>query len=75
MLEARQALGIVTKNALVTRDLDLLAPLAAQDLVHVFVSVTTLDAPLARAWSRERPRRRRGCERSPNLPPPGCRWG
>jgi DNA repair photolyase len=48
MLEARQALGIVTKNALVTRDLDLLARLAAERLVHVYVSITTLDANLAR---------------------------
>jgi DNA repair photolyase len=48
MLEARQPLGIVTKNALVTRDLDLLVRLAAENLVHVYVSVTTLDANLAR---------------------------
>ncbi len=48
MLEAHQPLGIITKNALVTRDLDLLAPLAAENLVHVYVSVTTLDAELAR---------------------------
>ena len=48
MLEARQSLGIVTKNALVTRDLDLLAPLAAEHLVHVYLSITTLDAELAR---------------------------
>ncbi len=49
MLEAHQPLGIVTKNALVLRDLDVLAPLASQDLAHVYVSVTTLDAELARA--------------------------
>jgi DNA repair photolyase len=48
MLEARQPLGIITKNALVTRDLDLLAPLAAENLVHVYLSMTTLDAELAR---------------------------
>ena len=48
MLEARQPLGIVTKNALVTRDLDLLAPLAEKNLVHVHVSLTTLDPELAR---------------------------
>jgi DNA repair photolyase len=49
MLEARQPLCIITKNALVTRDLDLLAPLAAQNLVHVHLSVTTLDDNLARS--------------------------
>jgi DNA repair photolyase len=41
--------GIITKNALVTRDLDLLAPLARENLTHVYVSVTTLDANLARS--------------------------
>jgi DNA repair photolyase len=48
MLDARQPVGIVTKNALVTRDLDVLAPMAAENLAHVFVSVTTLDDSLAR---------------------------
>jgi DNA repair photolyase len=40
--------GIVTKSALVLRDLDLLAPMAAKGLAKVAVSVTTLDADLAR---------------------------
>jgi DNA repair photolyase len=48
MLEARQPVGIITKNALVARDLDLLVPLAAERLVHVYLSITTLDASLAR---------------------------
>jgi DNA repair photolyase len=39
--------GIVTKNALVTRDLDLLAPMAARRLANVFISVTSLDPRLA----------------------------
>ena len=39
--------SIVTKSALVMRDIDLLAPLAKLDLVRVFVSVTTLDRHLA----------------------------
>ncbi len=38
---------IVTKNALVERDIDLLAELARRRLVHVFVSVTSLDNKLA----------------------------
>ena len=46
--ECRQPIGIVTKNALVTRDLDLLAELAAHRAVRVYISVTTLDAKLAR---------------------------
>ena len=41
--------GIVTKSALVTRDIDLLAPMAARGLAKVAISVTTLDAGLARA--------------------------
>ena len=40
--------GIVTKSASVTRDIDLLAPMAAKGLVKVAVSVTTLQADLAR---------------------------
>jgi DNA repair photolyase len=40
--------GIVTKSALVTRDLDILAAMAGRGLAKVAVSVTTLDARLAR---------------------------
>jgi len=47
-LECRQPIGIVTKNALVVRDLDILQPMAAQRLVHVNVSVTSLNPELAR---------------------------
>jgi DNA repair photolyase len=46
--EANQPVGIITKNALVTRDLDLLAPMAARRLVHVYLSITTLNAELDR---------------------------
>jgi len=46
--EFNQPVGIVTKNALVERDIDLLAPMAAQGLAEVFVSVTTQDPELAR---------------------------
>lgn len=44
--EFRNPVGIVTKNALVARDLDLLAELARHNAVVVFVSVTTLDTDL-----------------------------
>jgi DNA repair photolyase len=40
--------GIVTKSALVVRDLDILGPMAAKGLAQVCVSVTTLDRDLAR---------------------------
>jgi len=46
--EARQPIGVVTKNALVARDLELLSRMARQQLAVVNVSVTTLDAELAR---------------------------
>jgi DNA repair photolyase len=47
-LEARQPLNIITKNALVVRDLALFQELARRNLVHVNISVTTLNADLAR---------------------------
>ena len=40
--------SIITKSALIARDIDLLAPMAALDLVRVAISVTTLDRKLAR---------------------------
>ncbi len=47
-LEARQPIGIVTKNALVTRDQDILKEMARLGIVSVSISVTTLDSELAR---------------------------
>ena len=44
----RHPLAITTKGTLIERDLDILAPLAAQGLLRVGVSITTLDAGLAR---------------------------
>ena len=41
--------GIVTKNHLVTRDIDILGDMARRNLAEVFLSVTTLDRDLARA--------------------------
>ncbi len=48
LAECRHPLTIVTKSALVLRDLDLLQRLAAERLVRVYVSVTTLDDDLKR---------------------------
>jgi DNA repair photolyase len=45
---AGHPVGIVTKSDLVVRDLDILARMAKRDLVKVAISVTTLDAALAR---------------------------
>jgi len=46
--EYRHPLTIVTKSLLVQRDIDLLAPMAEHGLCQVAVSVTTLNADLAR---------------------------
>ena len=48
LAECEHPLTIVTKSALVERDLDLLAPMAQKNLVKVFVSIGTLDRVLAR---------------------------
>ena len=45
---AGHPVGIVTKSALVLRDLDILTRMAKRNLVKVALSVTTLDAGLAR---------------------------
>lgn len=44
--DARQPVGIVTKNALVTRDVDVLAEMAKDNVISVSVSVTSLDQSL-----------------------------
>jgi DNA repair photolyase len=45
---AGHPVGIVTKSALILRDLDVIARMAERNLVKVAISVTTLDAGLAR---------------------------
>jgi DNA repair photolyase len=47
-LKYRNPIGIITKNFLVARDIDILRQLAKLDLVQVTISVTTLDKELAR---------------------------
>lgn len=46
--EHRHPVSMITKSSLVLRDLDVLAPMAAENLTSVNVSVTTLDRELAR---------------------------
>lgn len=48
LAECRNPVVIVTKNSLVTRDVDLLQELARHEAAAVFVSITTLDGHLAR---------------------------
>jgi len=47
-LKYRNPVGMITKNHLITRDLDILRQLAQLDLVNVHISITTLDPGLAR---------------------------
>ncbi len=42
----RHPVGIITKNSLISRDLDILKKLSEHDLVHVVISITTLDDKL-----------------------------
>lgn len=49
LAECDHPLTVVTKSALIERDIDLLAPMAKKNLVKAFVSVTALDHKLARA--------------------------
>jgi DNA repair photolyase len=48
LAEFRNPVGIVTKNRLVTRDIDVLEELARYDAAHVMLSVTSLDVSLNR---------------------------
>jgi DNA repair photolyase len=44
----RHPVGIITKNSLILRDLDILKKLSENNLVHVSISLTTLDENLRR---------------------------
>ena len=48
LAECEHPVALITKSALIERDIDLLAPLAAKNLTRVFVSITNFDAALAR---------------------------
>ncbi|MBK7685561.1 MAG: PA0069 family radical SAM protein [Rhodocyclaceae bacterium] len=48
LAECQHPVSVITKSALVLRDLDLLVPMAEKNLLHVAISITTLDAQIAR---------------------------
>jgi DNA repair photolyase len=50
LAECRHPVTAITKSSLIERDIDLLAPMARDGLVMALVTITTLDAKLARAW-------------------------
>jgi DNA repair photolyase len=56
----RHPVGIITKSALILRDMDILEKLAAENLVHVSISITTLNNGL---WRRLEPRAASGPKR------------
>jgi DNA repair photolyase len=49
MAKTNHPVGLITKSALVARDIDILAPMAEKNLARVAVSITTLDRKVARA--------------------------
>lgn len=49
LVQTRHCVTMITKNALVTRDIDLLGELASQKLTGIALSITTLDSELARS--------------------------
>ncbi len=60
LADFKHPLGMVTKNHLITRDIDILKEMAQDHLVECFLSITTLDAELARTMEprASAPRRR-----------------
>lgn len=48
MAQYRHPVGMITKNGLITRDIDLLKDLASDGLVQVYISITTLNEELRR---------------------------
>ncbi len=48
LAEHEHPFTIVTKNALVERDIDLIAPMAAKNMARVYLSITSLDREMAR---------------------------
>jgi DNA repair photolyase len=55
LAKTRHPVGIITKSNLILRDLDILAPMAAEGLVKVYVSLTTLDRSVARRMEPRAP--------------------
>lgn len=48
LVKYRHPVGLITKNSLITRDIDILQDLASENLVHVMISITTLNEDLRR---------------------------
>lgn len=48
LAEANHPFTLVTKSSMVERDIDLIAPMAEKGLVHLYLSITSLDRKLSR---------------------------
>ncbi len=48
LADFKNPVGLITKNSLITRDIDILSEMAEQGLALAFISVTTLDPDLGR---------------------------
>lgn len=46
----RHPVGLITKNGLIERDMDILEDLAKDGLVHIYFSITTFNESLRRKW-------------------------
>lgn len=75
LVRFRNPVALITKNALVERDADLLAEMAADQTAAVFVSITTLDASLARRLEPRTSRPERRVEAISNLTEAGIPCG
>ncbi|MFN0315810.1 MAG: PA0069 family radical SAM protein [Burkholderiales bacterium] len=75
LAEFDHPLTIVTKNALVERDLDVLEPMARKNLVQVWISCTTLDPEIARKMEPRAPAPKRRIETFRNLSAAGVPCG
>ena len=71
---ASHPVGIVTKSALVMRDVDILARMAARGLAKVAISVTTLDRRIARKMEPRAATPPKRLEAIKVLAEPACRW-
>ena len=74
LAEFRNPVSIITKNYLVTRDLDLLGELAAHHAVAVHLSINSLDSELARKLEPRAASPTCGWRRWRLWPRQACRW-
>lgn len=55
LADCEHPVAVITKSSLIERDIDLLARMAQRTLAAVYITITTLDPGLARAWEPRAP--------------------